>query len=128
LSEAQTVCNHVQIIRQGRLVLADSIAGLSQRMHSQSLIVGLQHCPPLETLQALPGVKHIDVMDETHVRLLHDDNPTEALLEQAVAQRWGLFELSPEKRSLEQVFIELTANENTANENTTSNNALKEAA
>ena len=116
LSEVQAVCNHVQIIRRGRLVLADSIEGLSQRMHSHSLLVGLRNCPAAEILQALPGVERIDMLEGGYVRLVHAENPTEALLEHAVAQGWGLFELSPEKRSLEQVFVELTDDEQTLQE------------
>ena len=37
------------------------------------------------------------------------DSPAEALIEQAVAGGWRLQELAPERHTLEQIFIELTA-------------------
>jgi ABC-2 type transport system ATP-binding protein len=38
-------------------------------------------------------------------------DPSEALVEQAVAEHWRLYELSHERRTLEQIFIELTCSE-----------------
>jgi ABC-2 type transport system ATP-binding protein len=110
LSEVQAVCNHVQIIRKGELVLADTIDGLQQRMHAGSLYVGLRRPPPEDKeLLSLPGALRVERLDNFYVRLYHaaGDNPGEALAARAAANDWGLFELSPEKRSLEQVFVEL---------------------
>jgi len=40
------------------------------------------------------------------------------LVEKSVAGQWGLFELVPEKRSLEQIFVELIRTEVAVNEPT----------
>ncbi len=113
LSEVQTICNHVQIIHRGQLVLNDTIEGLQQKMHSTTLIVGWRCPPSRETLLALPGLEEVEQIDALHWRIRHDaaQNPAEMLVEKSVSGGWGLFELTPEQRSLEQLFVELTVME-----------------
>jgi len=114
LPEVQMVCDHVQIINRGRLILNDTIDGLFSQMQTTSLLVGLRRPPALEILQQLAGIEQLEIVDETHIRIEHsaENNPAEMLVEQSVAGNWGLFELTPEKRSLEQVFVDLTCVEN----------------
>jgi ABC-2 type transport system ATP-binding protein len=116
LPEVQMVCNHVQIINRGRLILNDTIEGLFSQMQTTSLLMGLRRPPAPEVLQQLSGIEQIEIIDETHLRIHHtaETNPAEILVGQAVAGNWGLFELTPEKRSLEQVFVDLTCVENSA--------------
>jgi len=97
-------------------VFADSIAGLDARMRGASLLVGLRQPPALTELQALPGVQHIETLDDGRLRLEYaaDHNPAETLAERAAAQGWCLYELSPERMSLEQIFVELTCKESDA--------------
>lgn len=110
LSEAQAVCNHVQIIHQGQLVLSDTIVGLFAQMQSTHLRVGLRRPPNSQVLLQIQGVEAVEVLDETLFRLRHaaDNSPAELLVEQSVTHHWGLYELMSEQRSLEQVFIDLT--------------------
>jgi len=110
LSEVQSVCNHVQIINKGRLVLNDTIAGLLTQIESNSLYVGMRQPPTTEALMAIAGVTQVVWVDTHHCRLQHtvETHPAEALVEASVTHHWQLFELTPEKRSLEQVFVELT--------------------
>ncbi len=113
LPEVQMTCDRVQIINRGRLVFSDNIDSLNRRMDSNSLILGL-HQPPAETeLAALPAITEIQPLDNQRFRLFHasDQMPAEAIAEQAVARGWGLFELSPEYKTLEQVFVEITSSE-----------------
>jgi len=114
LPEVQMVCDHVQIINRGRLILNDTIDGLFSQMQTTSLLVGLRRPPAPEILQQLAGIEQLEIVDETHIRIEHsaENNPAEMLVEQSVAGNWGLFELTPEKRSLEQVFVDLTCVEN----------------
>jgi ABC-2 type transport system ATP-binding protein len=115
LPEVQATCNRVQIIHQGRLVFADSIAGLEQRMNATSLIAGFRGTPEMADLQQVPGVSRAEAVSDGRVRLhFADTDPSEALIEQAVARHWRLHELSPERRTLEQIFIDLTCSEDTA--------------
>jgi len=114
LPEVQTVCNQVQIINQGQLVLNDTIEGLFAQIQTTHLRVGLRHPPEdLSELMQITGVEAVEVLDCTHLRIQHaaDSNPAEILVNQSVTQHWGLYELVAEKRSLEQIFVELTKND-----------------
>ncbi len=114
LPEVQATCDRVQIIQRGQLVLSDSIAGIRQRMRGGSLLLGLQHPPGEAALLAIPGVQGVETLEPQRLRIRYDSEastaqgPAEALAQAAVEQGWGLFELSPEQRSLEEIFVDLT--------------------
>ena len=110
LPEVQESCTRVQIIHQGRLVFNDSIEGLEQQMQASSFVLQMRQAPELVKLYALDGVLSIDELGEDRYRVFHDKdrNPAEAVAATVVGQGWGLLELSPEKRSLEQIFIDIT--------------------
>jgi len=119
LPEVQAVCNHVQIINEGKLVLNDTIEGLFSQMHSTHLKVGLRHPPEnMELLTNIDGVEKVEKIDENHLHFqyLADKNPAELLVEQSVSNHWGLYELCYEQRSLEQVFMDLTRTDESGNE------------
>jgi len=112
LPEVQATCNRVQIINRGRLVFADTTAGLEQRMNATALIAGFHAEPDIAALQQLPGVDRVEPLADKQVRIHYNDsNPAETLIEQSVTQHWRLHELTPERRTLEQIFIELTCSE-----------------
>ena len=112
LPEVQATCNRVQIINRGKLVFADSTAGLEQRMNATALIAGFHATPDIAALQQLAGVDSVEPLADNRVRIhYHDSNPAETLIEQSVSKRWQLHELTPERRTLEQIFIELTCSE-----------------
>lgn len=101
-------------------MLTDTIEGLFAQIRSTHLQVGLRRPPAIEQLMQMREVEAVEVIDETHFRLRHsaDHNPAEELVEKSVSSQWGLFELVPEKRSLEQIFVELTQSEEAVNEPT----------
>jgi ABC-2 type transport system ATP-binding protein len=109
LPEVQAVCNHVQIINHGQLVLNDTISGLFAQMQTTHLQVALRRPPDVKVLKQIQGIEAVEAQDSNHFRIQHaaDNNPAEALVEKAVAGHWGLYELIPEQRTLEQVFVEL---------------------
>lgn len=110
LPEVQAVCDRVQIIHRGRLVFAESIAGLTGRMRSESLLLRLRRPPAHGDVAAIVGVNRVEALDDGALRVFHDAarSPAEAIAEAAVAGGWGLLELSPERKSLEQIFVDLT--------------------
>jgi ABC-2 type transport system ATP-binding protein len=117
LPEVQTTCDRVLIINRGQIALQDSLAGLDARLQQGGLRVGLQQPPAVETLQAIPGVERIESIDTQHFLLFGDtDFDTADFARHAVEQNWGLTELSPQTRSLEQVFIDITCSEETNKE------------
>lgn len=113
LPEIQSTCDRVQIINRGQLVLSDTIEGLGARMQSSSLLLGLRHAPDATVLQSVNGVQAVETLEDGRLRLRHDPDgsPAEALAELAVAEGWGLYELTPERLSLEDVFVNITTEE-----------------
>ncbi|MBI3345553.1 MAG: ATP-binding cassette domain-containing protein [Gammaproteobacteria bacterium] len=113
LPEVQATCDRVQIIHQGRLVLSDGIEGLMRRMDASSLYLGLRNPPLLEKLRAVPGVIAVESLDDGRLRVHHppQQNPAETLVTMSVQHDWGLYELTPERLSLEQIFVDITQQE-----------------
>lgn len=112
LPEIEAICTRVQIIHEGRLVFTDSIAGLEQRLASQCLVAGFYALPAAAQLQELPGVVTVDMLSDGQVRLHYEgQNPAEALVTRAASEGWRLYELVAERRTLEQIFVELTCRE-----------------
>jgi ABC-2 type transport system ATP-binding protein len=113
LPEVQATCDRVQIINKGQLVLSDTIDGLVQRMQSSSLIVSLRQPPTTDQLSAIDGITAIETLEGGRLRVSHtpQSNPAEAIVERAVAGGWGLYELTPERLSLEDVFVNITTTE-----------------
>lgn len=109
LPEIQALCDRVQIIHQGELLLNDTIDGLGQQMQTSCLLVKMKAPPPVDSLQSLGGVISVDALSENQFRLdfQPEQNPTEELLSKAVSQHWQLIELNPEQHSLEDVFMKL---------------------
>ena len=109
LPEVQAVCNHVQIINNGQLIASDTIEGLFAQT-TTNLLVGLHRPPDLQVLKQIQGIEDIKILDKNRFNIKYtiDSNPAEILVEQAVTKNWGLYELTPEQRTLEQVFVDLT--------------------
>jgi ABC-2 type transport system ATP-binding protein len=116
LPEIQSTCDRVQIINKGQLVLSDSIDGLGQRMQSSSLLLGLRRTPQADALQSIDGVQAVEPLEDGRLRISHApaSSPAEMLAERAAAEGWGLYELTPERLSLEDVFVNITTEEEEA--------------
>ncbi len=118
LPEVQMTCDRVQIINRGQLVYSDDINHLHQRMRSNSIIIGLNNAPEVAELKALKDIDDIEILTSSRFRLLHstESNPAENIAQIAARDNWGLYELRPEQKTLEQVFVELTSGEVIADE------------
>lgn len=118
LPEVQMTCDRVQIINRGQLVYSDDINHLHQRMRSNNIIIGLNHAPSEEELKSLKDIDDIEVLSTSRFRLFHsiETNPAEEIAKFAADKSWGLFEIRPEQKTLEQVFVELTSGEVIADE------------
>ncbi len=116
LPEVQSICSRVQIIHKGRLVFNESIAGLTQRMQSTSLLLTCRKLPELSVIKAVAGVVAVESIGERQLRVHFspNKNPAEALAAEVIKHGWGLLELTPEHKSLEQIFVDLTAADETS--------------
>jgi ABC-2 type transport system ATP-binding protein len=112
LPEVQATCNRVQVIHHGRLVFSDSTRGLEQRLNATALLAAFRSVPDKTALQQLPGVTAVEMLEAGRVRLTYSEtDPAEALVKMAASHDWRLYELVPERRTLEQIFIELTCSD-----------------
>jgi len=115
LPEVQATCSRVQIIHHGRLVFAESMHTLQQRLAGKALLLETEH--PLDTgvLQQLDGIASVDSLGATRARLHFAAASPAARIAACVAtQGWGLVELALDRQTLEQVFVELTCSEDSA--------------
>jgi ABC-2 type transport system ATP-binding protein len=109
LPEVQATCNRVQIINHGKLVFADSLHNLERRMDAKSLIVRFHTPPEITDLQQITGVSEVEALGNGRMHIhFTESNPAGILVEKSVAAGWGLEELTPQRSTLEQIFIELT--------------------
>lgn len=111
LPEVQAVCDRVQILNEGRVVLDEQLESL--RTAGDTLKVGLRRAPEPATLEALPDVVRVERLDDGCFRIRHRAGTAlaETLAQRAVAGDWGLYELTPEHNGLEEIFVALTFGE-----------------
>lgn len=109
LPEVQATCDRVQIIKSGQLIYHADIEELNLQQQTTSLILGCEHLPKQQLLQLNDNIINIEILDHQRARIHYQgDNPASLYANQAVKENWGLFELSPQKTSLEDIFVQLT--------------------
>jgi len=116
LQEVEMMCSRVLILDQGRIVAADTPAGLRAALQGgRRVAVELRGSRRaiIDAVEGLPGV--LDVVCEPMgewsrlVCTCRDGaDIREALFETAVRNQWGLRELTIEQRRLEEIFAALT--------------------
>ncbi len=118
LPEVQAICDRVQIINKGRLVLSDTIAGLQQRMRGESLWLSLHQPPEPAALEKIVGEGQVESLGDGRFRIHADqlERQAERIVIEAVKNNWGLHEIRPERMNLEQIFVDITSSELGAND------------
>jgi ABC-2 type transport system ATP-binding protein len=118
LPEVQTLCSRVQIINKGRLVFNNTLDELSTKLQASSLLLATRNTPDRGTLEKISGVENVQELARNRVRVtfVPGNNPAEAIATAAVNHGWGLQELVQEHKTLEQIFVALTAGEESATE------------
>lgn len=111
LPEVQMLCSRVLIIDRGRVVFSDSMQSLDAGMVADSLVLGALRLPDEKLLLNLPGVTQVEMLGSNRARLRYaaDAEFPARLSIAAVDGNWGLLELTPERKTLEQVFVEFTS-------------------
>ena len=111
LPEVQTVCDRVQILNEGRIVLDERLDALDRA--STALRVAFRRPPGNEVLEGLPQVTAVEPVEGGRLRLEHESGAelADALAERSAAGDWGLYEMIPERHGLEEIFVSLTCGE-----------------
>lgn len=119
LPEVEMVCDHVQIIDKGRLVFNGPIEVLKRQRQGNKLLLGLRHPPKIKDLLKISGVTEAELLESglMRVRFSAEASPAEAIVQAAVQQGWGLYQIAPDQTSLEDVFMQLTHHEQSVSEN-----------
>jgi ABC-2 type transport system ATP-binding protein len=110
LPEVEMVCDHVQIIDKGKLVFNGGIDVLKRQRIGNKLLLGFKHAPQTADLLQIVGVSEAEAIDKNMIRVRFAENsmPHEAIVQAAVKNGWGLFQIAPDQTSLEDVFVQLT--------------------
>ena len=112
LPEVQAVCDRVQIIVEGRTVYNERLEVFNAQPQTGSFVAAFESTPSLEALRAIAGVENVELMDSGAFRItLGRPDSVGALVTAAVANHWGLRQLTPERASLEQIFMDLVYRE-----------------
>lgn len=116
LPEVQLICNRVQIMHHGRLIFNDNTPNRTRRHTTLSLRVDFHHPPEHSRLTTIEGIKTAMLLDSGHIRIYTEDThgTIDRLIRTSLEQNWGLIELTPERESLEQLFVELTSGDSFA--------------
>jgi ABC-2 type transport system ATP-binding protein len=116
LPEVTATCSRVVIINEGQIVAQDSTENLTAglgKSETVRLSVGREDAQLKARLASLHGIQEVR-QPESHVYLVqHDggDATRERMAAEIVASGAGLLELSREKATLEEVFLQLVTDE-----------------
>ncbi|MFV2072713.1 MAG: ATP-binding cassette domain-containing protein [Thermoanaerobaculales bacterium] len=116
LPEVEQVCERVFIIDRGRIVADGTPDALRERLVGNPVLsVELKGADGEAgaALEKLPGVAGVSDQGEGRWLLEHDPgaDPREAVFRLAVEKGWVILGMSPEKATLEDVFVRLTMRE-----------------
>jgi len=115
LSEVQSLCDRVLIINQGHIVLDQTMEQLQTNSDkTDNVEISLRHPPALEELLDIEGVASAESISKDALRINFnpDIDATNAIVNKATAEKWGLYKLSPNDTSLETIFMRLTYSDN----------------
>jgi ABC-2 type transport system ATP-binding protein len=116
LSEVEMTCSRVIIINQGQIQASDTPENLVAQIRTSGVIkleAKIKGDEALTRLREIPGVKSVTVLEEESwqrfsIRVEANADPREAIYQLAVERRWIVRELTQERATLEDAFVELT--------------------
>jgi len=118
LPEVEMLCDRVQIINKGQLILSDTIEGFGLQMQTSCLLVELTFPPAINVLQDIAGIISVDNITDSLFQIHYnpEHNPTNEIVSTASEQQWQLTQLTPQQHSLEDVFMKIIRDETQQNE------------
>lgn len=120
LTEVEMICSRVIIINKGRLEASDTPANLQKSLRGGATVKAQVRGPLEEVKHALTAINQVreveakgagaDLVDVT-VWSSRDVDVREDIFKVVAANKWTLLELNQPKRSLEDVFVQITQEE-----------------
>jgi ABC-2 type transport system ATP-binding protein len=116
LSEAEMTCTRVIIVNKGRIQASDTPANLIGQIRTSGnvcLEAKTGNDNPIELLTRIHGIKEVSVRLEDgwqlcSIRVDASSDPREEIFALATQRRWILRELTRERATLEDAFVEIT--------------------
>lgn len=117
LSEAELTCNRIVIMREGKILAADTRENLHRKMSGSNQVIAEIAAPPpalQECWAQMPEIEHFDVSpaDGEYSRCeLTPRNGTDLrplIFSMARDRGWPLRELTRNRRSLEDIYVQIT--------------------
>ena len=115
LSEVQGLCDRVLIINNGEIVLDQAMDQLQNDSDKADHVeISLRQPPALEAILSIEGVASAESINKESLRINFnsDTDATDALVEKAAKEKWGLYKLNTSDTSLETIFMRLTYGHN----------------
>jgi len=118
LPEIQSTCDRVQIINHGELVYHGSVKHMEDNQPVDTLLATFKKPPVAKELEALHQVNSVELLDDNSFKVFFDpqDSPAETIVQASVANHWSLIELTPLRKTLEQIFVDIISHEETNKE------------
>ncbi len=111
MAEVQAVCDRVEILHAGRIVYSDRVAVTQNIGGATAFEVVFAHPPALAVLHAVEGVDEVDQLSANRFKIVLAQESVHCLVNGSVEGGWDLQELTPQRRSLERIFLEVVAGE-----------------
>ncbi|MBV8353135.1 MAG: ATP-binding cassette domain-containing protein [Verrucomicrobia bacterium] len=116
LSEVEMTCSRVIIIHRGKIEASDTPENLVGQIRTSGTVkveAKTGSDDPVQMIEKIPGVKNVSVnmedgWQQCSIRVEANSDLREAIFRLAIARHWVVRELTQERATLEDVFVELT--------------------
>jgi ABC-2 type transport system ATP-binding protein len=125
LSEVEMTCSRVIIINRGKIEASDTPENLVGRLRTSGTVkleVRVGSDNPVDVISKIAGVKEVQIESDASwsrftIRIEANTDPREEIYHLAVQRHWVIRELTSERRTLEDAFVELTHSDNSHSDN-----------
>lgn len=116
MQEVESICNKIIIIHQGKILIADTLQNLIQKLGQSSTVNIMAKCNAnkiKEIIERIPDVKsiyihQIDNIDNFTIETVEGRNIQEKLFQIFVENDATIYELKRQQSSLEEIFAKIT--------------------
>lgn len=110
MQEVQAVCHDVLILNQGRVIVQDELGMLEQQMENKYVKVEFEQPMDMSVLKELKGVSKISKIGDAGCEIFYQKSADIRgnIFDMAVKQGNRIIEMTPGRKSMEEIFKELT--------------------